>query len=1090
MTGPQSARVSVVVPAFQAEATLRDAFASLTAQTFGGWEAVVVDDGSTDRTGGIAAELAAADARVRVVRQANAGVSAARNAGLEAAAAEWVLFLDADDRLTPDALEHLLTAAGPHRDWVHGGWVRHVDGARQRVQAAYPVDDPLRTLAASCPFAIHACLVRTEAVRAVGGFDTTLRTCEDWDLWRRLAAAGHRPVPIDAVVAEYIVRGDSASMATPQLLTDGLRLIAAAHDEAKLPDPERAAAQAAFCAYVAGIAIGQGGDPAWVLARWNEPAKDTSANALADMLYAAVPLGALASAEAWPAGAATVAAVDGWLGELERVTGGLRLQRRTMARLEHRIGESLARSAEPQPLGRALLVDLDLAAPPSAVTLPAAAERVLVRAWLDGDAVSYAELLPLGGVADGRALLDAALTHAPWDALLRMMRWAGVTPGDDGEGDDWERLLQHVFGDRSVTNDAVYAGAAHGRPTVLQVEDRAEVELADGPVELRSRAPVVAVEVRLAGEPLDEFDLQPKRGRITSGRLRQQVAVRQGVELVRVALRAHVSRASAADTGADTGLVATAPATGWPLPASHQLAAVAADYAPARPATPSRPGPADAELPTPQPARRNASSFDALFASEEDPWRYESGYETRKYEQTLSLLPAATDTVLELACAEGHFTAMLAGRARRIVATDVSPLALERARARCAALGAGSGEAEGGGAAADIEFRQHDLFADAIEGRWPVIVCSEVLYYAGQVEDLVPVVRKILKALEPGGVLITAHANILVDDPSAPGFDWQEAYGSLGIQRAILATGIATLDEEIVTPMYRVQRYRRTSRLRAKLAPAARTTHADADPDLSPDVRAHFLPDGGTPSRTNDADRPALSAPVLMYHRVAPDGADHMRRWRVTPDEFEEQLAFLRESGFTSVSLDEWRDATMLGRPLPEQPVILTFDDGYDDFAEHAAPALERHGFRATNFLVSGLIGQANAWDRFRGDAIPLMDWDAIADLEARGFAFGAHTRTHQPLTWLPPTAAYDEIARSFTDLAERLRQPPVAFAYPYGDLSQGVRGLTGLAGAHLAVTCEDRIATDRDDPLLVPRIEVRGDGDPLRDLVRRLSGW
>lgn len=1069
--------MAVVIPAFQAEQRLSETVRSLTDQTFTAWEAVIVDDGSTDRTGAIAAELADGDSRVRVITQANAGVSAARNAGLAAVSAEWVLFLDADDRLAPHALERLMEASGPHLDWIHGSWRREVNGSPQQVQPAQRIDDPVRTFAASCPLAIHACLLRAQAVRAIGGFDTSLRTCEDWDLWRRLASAGHRPVPVAATVAEYVVRGDSASMATPQLLTDGLRLIATAHHEAAWPAAEGAAAQAAFCAYVAGLVIGQGGDPAWVLEQWAEPAKDTSANALAEMLAAAVPLGALVGAESWPA--AALPAVDAWLGELERVTGGLRLQRRTMARLEHRVGQAFARTAKPQQIGRALLVDVDLAAGPvPAVTLRPGTERVLVRAWLESDAVSYAELLPLGAVADGRVLLDAALAQAPWETLVRLLRWAGITVGDGSEA-DWGRFLQAVFGDPAVTNDDVYAGVSRGRPAVVRASDRASVEITKGPVEVRSAAPVVTVTVLLGGELLDEFDLRPTRGRITAGRLRQQVAVRQGVELVRVALRARLMPAG--DGSAGHGAVASAPTTGWPLPASHQLAAVGGDHTLAGPATPSRPDPSDASLPVPQPTRRKAASFDALFASDEDPWRYESGYETRKYEQTLSLLPERLGTVLELACAEGHFTAMLAQRAQRVVATDVSPLALDRAKARCAAAG---------GDTSHVEFRQHDLFADPIEGRWPVIVCSEVLYYAGQAEDLAPVVSKILRALEPGGSLVTAHANILIDDPSAPGFDWEEAYGALGIQRAILATGLATLEEEIVTPMYRVQRYRRASRLRTRLARAPRTTHADADPDLSAEVRAHFLPDGGTPTRTAVADRPALSVPVLMYHRVAPDGPEHMRRWRVTPGEFEEQLAFLRQAGFTSVTLGEWRDAILLGRPLPEQPVIFTFDDGYEDFAEHAAPALQRHGFRATNFLVSGLVGQANAWDRFRGDPIPLMGWDTIADLEARGFDFGAHTRTHQPLTWLPPAAAYDEISRSFSELAARLQRPPVAFAYPYGDLSDGVRGLAGLAGAHLAVTCEDRVATDRDDPLLVPRIEVRGDGEPLRDLVRRLSGW
>jgi glycosyltransferase involved in cell wall biosynthesis len=84
---PTPPDVSVIVPAFNAEATLGATLDALQAQTFGGWEAVVVDDGSTDATAALAGERARADSRIRLVRQENGGVSAARNAGIAAARA-------------------------------------------------------------------------------------------------------------------------------------------------------------------------------------------------------------------------------------------------------------------------------------------------------------------------------------------------------------------------------------------------------------------------------------------------------------------------------------------------------------------------------------------------------------------------------------------------------------------------------------------------------------------------------------------------------------------------------------------------------------------------------------------------------------------------------------------------------------------------------------------------------------------------------------------------------------------------------------------------------------------------------------------
>ena len=100
--------VSLIVPVYQVEAYLPACLDSVLAQTCPPWECILIDDGSFDRSGEICDAYAAADARFRVIRQANGGVSAARNTGLAAAKGDYVAFLDSDDRLTPDFLERLL----------------------------------------------------------------------------------------------------------------------------------------------------------------------------------------------------------------------------------------------------------------------------------------------------------------------------------------------------------------------------------------------------------------------------------------------------------------------------------------------------------------------------------------------------------------------------------------------------------------------------------------------------------------------------------------------------------------------------------------------------------------------------------------------------------------------------------------------------------------------------------------------------------------------------------------------------------------------------------------------------------------------
>ena len=101
---------TVIIPVYNVEAYLRDCLDSVIAQTFGDWEAVCVDDGSTDRSAEILAEYAVKEPRFKVVSQPNGGLSAARNTGLSAAQGEYVLFLDSDDWLEPNAMETIAQA--------------------------------------------------------------------------------------------------------------------------------------------------------------------------------------------------------------------------------------------------------------------------------------------------------------------------------------------------------------------------------------------------------------------------------------------------------------------------------------------------------------------------------------------------------------------------------------------------------------------------------------------------------------------------------------------------------------------------------------------------------------------------------------------------------------------------------------------------------------------------------------------------------------------------------------------------------------------------------------------------------------------
>ncbi len=185
-------RIGIITPAFNVAAYIRDAIGSVLAQTHEDWVMTVVDDGSTDRTASIV--MGCGDPRIRLIRQPNAGVSAARDRGLKATQADAVLFLDADDWLAPDALAMLAAALddAPHAIAAVGAFATvSADGVVAR-RVRRPVSGDLRdALLRQNLFANGGhVLIRRSAATAVGGFNHDLRYGEDWEYWTRLARLG------------------------------------------------------------------------------------------------------------------------------------------------------------------------------------------------------------------------------------------------------------------------------------------------------------------------------------------------------------------------------------------------------------------------------------------------------------------------------------------------------------------------------------------------------------------------------------------------------------------------------------------------------------------------------------------------------------------------------------------------------------------------------------------------------------------------------------------------------------------------------------------------------------------------------------
>lgn len=226
--------VSVIIPAYNAAETIRDTLQSLLEQTFSQWEAIVVNDGSTDRTAEITEEFIKKDSRIRLFNQENQGLSGARNSGVKLARHDWMLFLDSDDWIFPQHLEKLTNRLfeDPSLDIVYCGWTYALPDGEYVLPSLPPyTGDLFVPLARGCVSIVHTFVVRSSLVNALGRFDTSLRSCEDWLLWQRIARTGARFGTVNEVLAAYRTRPNSLSRNGFQLLKDGITVITQGHSQ-------------------------------------------------------------------------------------------------------------------------------------------------------------------------------------------------------------------------------------------------------------------------------------------------------------------------------------------------------------------------------------------------------------------------------------------------------------------------------------------------------------------------------------------------------------------------------------------------------------------------------------------------------------------------------------------------------------------------------------------------------------------------------------------------------------------------------------------------------------------------------------------
>lgn len=227
--------------------------------------------------------------------------------------------------------------------------------------------------------------------------------------------------------------------------------------------------------------------------------------------------------------------------------------------------------------------------------------------------------------------------------------------------------------------------------------------------------------------------------------------------------------------------------------------------------------------------------------------------------------------------------------------------------------------------------------------------------------------------------------------------------------------------------------------------------------------------------------------PVLMYHRVTPQvPAQSRHNLQISQAEMERHLLFLKNRGFEAIGFED-----LLTRKIPRKPIILTFDDGYEDNYRYLLPLLRKHQMKIVMFLLGNRKHKTNFWDDVEGEEpAALLKPRQILEMAKSGLVeFGAHSLNHRKLTELGAKEIEREVVGSKKALEALLKKPVLSFAYPYGDANERIKSITKAAGFTFGIAVNTGPTRFGSDLLEIRRIHMFPGTSPFK-YFKKTSGF